>query len=98
MVVKSMSPGFGCPEERLRRFSLRQSRFFCGYGERIAPTKAMFSEAAGRISKKAGLAAMAMVGAEETQGVGMPLVGGGSSALASRATFHWPWTFFQKVM
>ena len=31
-------------------------------------------------------------------GVGMPLVGGGSLALASRATFHSPWTFFQKVM
>ena len=31
-------------------------------------------------------------------GVGMPLVGGGSLALASRATFHWPWTFFQTVM
>lgn len=98
MVVEGMSPGFGCPEQGLRRFSLHKSRFFWWYGEKIAPTKAMIGEAAGRISKKAGLAAMAMVGAEETQGVGRPLVGGGSSALASRATFHWPWTFFQKVM
>ena len=31
-------------------------------------------------------------------GVGRPLVGGGSLALASRATFHSPLTFFQKVM
>ena len=31
-------------------------------------------------------------------GVGRPLVGGGSLALASRATFHLPSTFFQKVM
>jgi len=31
-------------------------------------------------------------------GVGRPLVGGGSLALASRATFHSPFTFFQKVM
>ena len=31
-------------------------------------------------------------------GVGRPLVGGGSSAEASRATFHLPSTFFQKVM
>ncbi len=30
-------------------------------------------------------------------GVGRPLVKGGSSALASRATFHFPSTFFQKV-
>ena len=32
------------------------------------------------------------------QGVGRPLVGGGSLALASRATFHLPPTFFQTVM
>ena len=31
-------------------------------------------------------------------GVGSPFVGGGSLALASRATFHSPLTFFQKVM
>ena len=31
-------------------------------------------------------------------GVGSPFVGGGSLELASRATFHWPLTFFQKVM
>jgi hypothetical protein len=31
-------------------------------------------------------------------GVGRPPLGGGSLALASSATFHSPFTFFQKVM
>ena len=38
------------------------------------------------------------VGHGLAHGVGRPLVGGGSLALASRATFHLPSTFFQKVM
>lgn len=38
------------------------------------------------------------LGHGSAQGVGRPLVGGGSLALASRATFHLPATFFQKVM
>ena len=37
-------------------------------------------------------------GGLESQGLGRAVAGWRSLALASRATFHWPFTFFQKVM